>query len=206
MKKIALVVLLAAGFIAPVTAQKKGDIEFGLNIGYNNSTVADSRTTSDPGTGFNLGGSMDYYFSNSWSIKAKLIYDQKGWDNDVIQDINSGYYYPTNYNVNYLTVPVMANWHFGNKRNWYLDFGPYVGFLLNAKDTQYGTDVTSSFNSTDFGLALGIGVKVPVSNKIKLFFELDGQGGVTDIFKYNQYSEVTNSRTSLNIGINFLMK
>jgi len=46
-------------------------------------------------------------------LKGKLIYDQKGWDNDVILDSNTGDYYPTNYDVNYLTVPVMANWHFG---------------------------------------------------------------------------------------------
>ena len=100
----------------------------------------------------------------------------------------------------------MANWHFGNKKNWYLNFGPYVGFLLDAKETQFDTDLKDYFNSTDFGLALGIGVKIPVSDKLKLFFEYEGQGGVSDIFKVNEFSRVTNSRSSLNIGLNFLLK
>jgi len=189
-----------------LVAQKKGAVEFGLNVGLNKSSVASARRQSDVSSGYNFAGSMDYYFSNRWSLKGKLIYDQKGWDNDVILDSNTGDYYPTNYDVNYLTVPVMANWHFGKKRNWYLDFGPYVGFLLSAKDSRYGTNVTSGFNSTDFGLALGIGVKIPVSDKIKIFFEFDGQGGSTNIIKNNPYSDITTSRSSINFGMNFMLK
>ena len=204
MKKIVLTAILVLG-LSTVSAQKKGDVEFGVNIGFNNSSVSDDQTSSDTGSGYNFAGSIDYYFSNAWSIKGKLIYDQKGWDNDLIEDTN-GNLYETNINVNYLTIPIMANWHFGNKKNWYLDFGPYFGFLLDAEETRFGTDITDSFNTNDFGLALGIGVKIPVSNKLKLFFELDGQGGFNDIFKENAYSAVTNSRSSFNFGLNFLMK
>lgn len=197
--------IIALGLTTSISAQKKGDVEFGFNIGYNSSTVSDSQISADNGSGMNLAGSMDYYFSNTWSIKTKLIYDQKGWDNGFIEDVN-GFEYTTDFNVNYLTVPVMANWHFGNNRNWFLEFGPYVGFLLNAEDSRFGTDVTDAFNTTDFGLALGIGVKIPLNNKLKLFFEYEGQGGLNDIFNQNDYSRVTNSRSSINVGLNFLLK
>lgn len=211
MKNIILVSLFTLGCTSFLNAQKKGDVEVGFNIGYNGSNVSDSRTTSDTGSGVNVGGSLDFYFSNAWSIKGKLIYDQKGWDNDVIRLINDGNYYQTNYNLNYLTIPVMANWHFGNTRNWYLDFGPYVGFLLNAEDSRFNADVTENFNTTDFGLALGIGVKLPVSDKVRLFFEFEGQGGLTDIVNTRRtstyyYSSITNTRSSLNFGVNFLLK
>ena len=205
MRKIFLSAALALGFTAVVIAQKKGDVEFGFNVGYNNSTISNSDVSADSAIGFNVGGSVDYYFSDRWSIKGKLIYDQKGWDNGFIED-SDGFSYVTDFNVNYLTVPVMANWHFGSKRNWFLEFGPYMGFLLNAEDVRFGTDVTDGFNSTDFGLALGIGVKIPLSDKLKLFFEYEGQGGVSDIFQVNEFSRVTNSRSSLNIGLNFLLK
>lgn len=205
MKKIALTLIIALGLTTSISAQKKGDLEFGFNIGYNNSTVSDTYESSDAGAGLNIGGSMDYYFSNSWSIKTKLIYDQKGWDNGYIQD-NGGFAFVTDYNLNYLTVPVMANWHFGSNKNWFLEFGPYVGFLLNAEETRFGTDVTDFFNTTDFGLALGIGVKIPLNDKLKLFFEYEGQGGVNDILQQNDYSAVTNSRSSINVGLNFLLK
>lgn len=205
MKRIVFAAVMIAGLTATGFSQKKGDIEAGINIGYNVSSVSDEYGRSDSGNGFNFGVSLDYYFSDAWSIKGKLIYDQKGWNNDYIEDSN-GDAYPTNINVNYLTVPVMANWHFGAKRNWYLNFGPYIGFLMDAKETRFDTDITDAFNSTDFGLAAGIGVKLPLTNKLKLFFELEGQGGFTDIFKESDYSAVTNSRTSFNAGLNFLLK
>jgi hypothetical protein len=205
MKKIATVLIVVLGFLSTISAQKKGDVEFGVNVGFNRSSASDSQKASDPGSGINFGGSLDYYFSNTWSIKGKLIYDQKGWDNDFIQD-NNGNVYSTDVNLNYMTIPIMANWHFGKKRNWYLNFGPYLGFLLNAQETRFGTDLTDYLNTSDFGLAFGIGVKIPVSNKLKLFFEFDGQGGLSDIVKNNQYSAITNSCSSLNVGLNFLLK
>jgi opacity protein-like surface antigen len=205
MKKLLLTTVLALSFSTVSFSQKKGAVEFGFNVGYNASTISNSDVSADEASGFNFAGSLDYYFSERWSIKGKLIYDQKGWDNGFMEDTN-GFDYVTDFNINYLTVPVMANWHFGRKRNWFLEFGPYVGFLLNAEDVRFGTDVTEAFNPTDFGLALGIGVKIPVSDKIKLFFEYEGQGGFNDVFKVNDFSSVTNSRSSLNVGINFLMK
>ncbi len=206
MKKNLLTVIFIFGLATYSWSQKKGDVEFGLNIGLNNSTASDDASDFDPGYGFNVGGSIDYYFSSDWSIKAKLIYDQKGWNNDFIEDVNTGNVYPTDVNLNYVTVPVMAGWHFGKTRNWYLNFGLYMGVLLEAKETRFDSDISEYFNDNDMGLALGIGVKIPVSNKLKIFFEFDGQGGFNDVLRNNQYSALTNTRSSLNFGINFLLK
>jgi opacity protein-like surface antigen len=206
MKRILITAIMALGCMTAVSAQGKGKFEIGFNTGLNMSSVSDQDyyEDSDTGYGFNLAASAEYYFSDSWGIKAKLIYDQKGWNDGLITDINSGDTYVTNYNLNYVTIPVMASWHFAPKRNWYLHFGPYVGFLASAKDTRFKADVKDDFATTDFGLEVGVGVKIPVTNKLKIFFEYDGQGGFSDIFKNNPNSEVTNSRSSLNIGINFL--
>ena len=206
MKKLFIAALLAFGFSFSISAQQsKKDVELGLNVGYNRSTIVNSQNTANAGSGFNFGASAYYYFSNRWSLKGKLIYDQKGWNNDYIRDNATGILYNTNYKVNYLTVPVMANWHFGSKRNWYLNFGPYAGFLLNAKDTRFETDVKKDFNSTDFGLALGIGVKIPVSDKAKFFVEYEEEGGFSDIFIPNSGSAFRNSRASFNMGFVFLL-
>ena len=37
-----------------------------------------------------------------------------------------------------------------------------------------------------FGVAFGIGVKIPVSDYIKLYIEYDAQGGFTEIFKEDE--------------------
>lgn len=206
MKKIILVVLVAFGISLNLSAQKKGDVEFGVNIGFNNSSVSNQQYSYDSSTGLNVGGSIDYYFSRDWSLKVKMIYDQKGWDNDVILNLDDNQYYPTDYNLDYLTIPVMANWHFGNKREWYLNFGPYLGFLMSAKDTQFDADMKKFFKTTDFGLTAGIGVKIPMSDKLKFFAEIEGQGGFIDINKDPGYPALTNSRYSINVGLNFLLK
>ncbi|HLA56451.1 MAG TPA: porin family protein [Flavobacterium sp.] len=208
MNKLYIAAALVFGMAQASFAQGKGKVEFGLNIGVNTSSISDSENQSDSGTGMNIGASADYYFSDSWSIKGKLIYDEKGWDNDYIDvEDGSGFIttYKTNVNVNYLTVPIMANWHFAPKRNWYLSFGPYAGFLLNAKETRFDTDLKEAFNTNDFGLAFGIGVKIPVSNKLKISLEYEGQGGFSDIFKDNSGDAIQNSRNSFNAGINFMM-
>lgn len=205
MKKVLCAILIVLSSTTVLFAQKKGTTELGFNFGYNNSSARSSEISSDLGSGFNVGFAMDYYFSDRWSIKGKLIYDQKGWDNGFITDLDTGTTYETDYNLNYLTIPVMANWHFAKKRNWYLNFGPYLGMLLSAKETRFGLDLKEGFNGTDFGLALGIGVKIPVSDQMKLFLEYEGQSGFTNIFKESNET-ITNSRSSFNVGLNFILK
>lgn len=203
MKKIMILAVAMLATVA-VKAQEKGNFEFGFGPGLNMSSISDSNYDSETSYSFNIAGSAEYYFSSSWGIKAKVIYDRKGWDRDYIVD-QYGDAIPTDFNVNYLTVPVMANWHFGRTDNWYLNFGPYVGFLLSAEDTTLGTDVSDAFNSTDAGLALGIGVKIPLTDTLRLFIEYEGQGGMSDIFKENEDTRITNSKSAFNIGVNFML-
>lgn len=193
-------------------AQDGGNIEFGIGMGYNYSNVSSGYESADYSSGFNFSATADFYFSSNWSIKARLMYDRKGWDNGFIEvDESTGRpsysSYVTDFNLDYVTVPVMASWHFGNTDNWYMHFGPYVGFLVNAEETTFETDVKDDFNSTDVGIAFGIGVKIPVSDYIKLYIEYDAQGGFTEIFKEDDlYSDtITNSRGALNIGINWML-
>jgi hypothetical protein len=205
MLKPIIAILLASGIYTAASAQTKGSTEFGLNVGLNTATVITNTgygyANPDYRVGFNVGLTIDHYFSESWSIKGKLIYDQKGWDSGFISfDDNS---YATDYKLNYLTIPIMAAWHFGRAKNWYLNFGPYIGILLNASETAKHTDVKPYVNNPDGGVAVGIGVKIPISEKSKFFIEYLGQGGVADVFKNNYGSSVNNIGESLNVGINF---
>ncbi|SDE69550.1 Outer membrane protein beta-barrel domain-containing protein [Mucilaginibacter pineti] len=208
-KTFTTIIILLGAYTATFAQQKKGDVELGVNTGVNFSTVINSQATNtNYHTGFNAGVAADYYFSDRWSIKAKALYDQKGWNNGFIISDQSGSssVLTTNFKLNYISIPVMANWHFGKTRNWYLNFGPYVGILTSASETASNTDLKDYLNSTDFGLALGIGVKIPVSEKVKVFFEYDGQSGFTDIVKNNQGTSLQNNRGSLNVGLNFILK
>ena len=208
MKKLLISFVILSGTFLSASAQKSNSVEFGINIGSNESYITQGsgnydQTKSDNVYGLNVGFSAEYYFSDRWGLKGKLIYDQKGWGNGYLVNADGSETDGVNFQLNYITVPLMANWHFARNRNWYLNFGPYVGFLLSAKETNDNVDVKDAFNSTDVGFALGIGVKIPLSNKVKLFIEAEGQGGGTNITTDNSGPTIQTGRSSLNIGLNF---
>ena len=201
--------LLLTAFIANAQSDK-GDFELGGNIGLNFSNIAISganmpTTSTSSRTSFNISATGEYYFSDRWGIKAKIIIDNKGWSDNFINifDDNGDVIETKNGDtvLNYISVPVMANWHFGKKRNWYLNFGLYYASLVNAEIAEI--DVSESFNTSDAGLTFGIGVKFPISDKAKLFIEYDAQSGFSNIAKESGAATVSNGRSSLNIGVLF---
>ena len=207
MKKALITLLVLAGVYSAATAQTTKAPEFGVNIGLNQSTVQYSGTQENAAykSGFNLGVSAEYYFSDRWGIKGKVIYDEKGWANGFLV-LNDGTEIDgVDYHLNYITIPIMANWHFGRARNWYLDFGPYLGFLASANESSNSANVKPLFNSTDVGIAFGLGVKIPISDKAKLFFEYEGEGGFTNVFTQSD-GTYQNIRSSINIGLIFPIK
>jgi opacity protein-like surface antigen len=207
MKKLLVTLLVLSGIYTAASAQTANSSEFGVNIGLNSSTVQYSGTgeNADYKVGLNLGVSAEYYFSSRWGIKGKVIYDQKGWGNGFVILQDGTEIDGVDFHLNYITVPIMADWHFGRKRNWYLDFGPYVGFLASASESSNSADVKPLFNSTDVGLAFGIGVKVPVSRTASVFFEYDGQGGFNNVFNSSD-GTYQNVRSSFNVGLVFPMR
>lgn len=207
MKKLLTTLFIIPAICSVAFAQIKTSDEFGLNIGYNgaNVTYSGGYDHSDYVSGLNIGFSAEHYFSNRWSIKGKVIYDQKGFGNGYLAFDDGTEIDGVDFHLNYLTIPVMANWHFGRTRNWYLHFGPYIGVLLNASESSNsGVDVKQAFNTTDVGFDAGIGVKFPVSNQVKFFIELDGQGGFTNVFKDGD--TLQNERSSINFGFLFPLR
>ena len=202
-KQLCIAALVIFGMLRS-NAQDSGDIELGFGAGLNvsNVTAQEGANGTPSRFSFNIGASGEYYFSDRWGLKVELIYDNKGWADGFIEDNNANSI-TTDYEVNYVTLPIMANWHFGSNRNWYLNFGPYIGFLVKAEATESDLNVKDGFKSTDFGLAFGIGYKFELDDNIKLFIEYDGQSGFTDVFENNRGSAVRNGRSSFNIGALF---
>lgn len=209
MKKLVVFIALAFMSISQMQAQAQeaGATELGAIGGVSFATVSDIQGNgADARVSFNFGGSFEYYFSDRWGIKTGLIYDSKGWADGFVESFdNTGnpQIATADFKLNYLTIPVMANWHFGSTRKWYLNFGGYAGFLLNAEETAFGNDVKDGLSSTDLGLALGIGYKFPITDKVKLCIEYQEQFGLVDVFRNNRGDAVTNRRSSFNVGALF---
>jgi hypothetical protein len=204
MKKIFTTLLMVMGIYSLSNAQTKGDNVFGVSSGINLSYVTSS-AKDGTGTGLiwapNFAVSAEHYLNTEWSLKGKLIYDPKGWGDGFLTvgtKTVTGVFYP----LTYLTIPITANVHFGNDNMWYASAGPYVGILLSAKDNYDNADLKSHFNSTDIGLSGGLGIKFPLNNRLKIFFEYEGQLGFSNILA-NAPDGAQNFRSAFNLGLNF---
>lgn len=156
-------IIIATIFICRVTAQESfnpewrnsGDIQFGFAIGSTSSalSLANDNTTpnsSEFAIAYTVGARIDYFLNRNWSVKVMPSYDVRAVDN---------FFWDTTYK--YLTIPVLANWHFGKNRRWNLHFGPHYSAALD-------TDTLGS----SFGFDIGIGIIIPISS-FRFFIEFD---------------------------------
>lgn len=155
-----LMALLFFGLIS-MNAQDGGDFEVGVGGGFGVSYANNPEGMStDLLMAFNANISAEVYLSDYLGVKTKIIYDNKGYANGFIIDNNNGNMITdVDFKLSYITVPIMANFHFGKKkfRKWYVNVGPYIGFLVNAEETALGIDISEAFNTIDIGGTLGIG-------------------------------------------------
>ena len=186
-------------------SQAFGEFEVGAQLGLNGSYISPVNSeNSNFLISYNTGISGEYYFTDIWGLKMKLIYDKKGWSNAIIAD---GNFNPKKADLifDYITLPVMVNWHFGYEKNWYVNFGFYVGFLMSVKDSASSSpfDLKEGFRDIDFGGTFGLGYKFNIDKNIMLFFEIQGQSGLLGVFKDEDDEYLPLTRSSINAGILF---
>lgn len=100
--------------------------------------------------------------------------------------------------LNYLTIPLNVNWHFGSTRKWNLNFGFSPSFLLNAEVN--GMEIPNgAIESFQLGFTYGIGYKIEVNKKFGILLDWQGFAGLTNINKATN-DNITNSGGSFNVG------
>lgn len=190
--------IAVCGFMATNAQSDSGDFTLAPQVGLNLSNYTSSENLNNKiRTSFNAGVVAEYYFSDRWSLRSGLFYDSKGTKID-----DSGQDYIEK--LNYLAVPVHANWHFGSNRNWFLNFGPTLGFLLSAKaDTPGGElDLKDNLESSfDIGLGLGIGYKFNIADNTELFIQYQGYNGFVNLIDAN--INLFNATSAFNVGVVF---
>ena len=163
MKKIVFLIIIAVCGFSQVRAQN-----FGVKAGYNYSTLSgetSSISTIEGLSGFYIGGLVELPISNMLSIQPELIFSRQGVDlrqglkNLSIRTDTS------EIRLDYLNIPVMAKVNLGPI---FLEGGVQFGFLVNKpKVDSYIANVylrnlldKDSYNSFDFGVGAGLGVKL----------------------------------------------
>ena len=174
-------------------------MEYGVSGGPNFNTAfgtAISKEDADGLIGYSFGVNVKMNLSQRFGVKALLQYDQIGWAyRSLIFENSNG----TGFNkvdalfkMNYLNLPVVAEYTFGNKTTFYTNAGIFFGVLLNSKTITKqkeptGPDIvtqsTAYRKSTNAGITLGAGMQMPVSSDIKLGIGLHNNLGLKNISK-----------------------
>lgn len=185
MKNLAIGAFLFISSLGFSQQREKGTIEVAPVIGIATANYygGDTDSSNKAITKVNYGADFDYYLNNRWSLRSGLFFQamgSKGKEGGI----------KIEQNLNYISVPVNANWHFGSTRNWNLNFGPSLSFLTQAETTIGGMtfDSKDDIEAFQLGLNLGIGYKFEITEKFGLSLSYNQNLGLTEVSKINDLS------------------
>lgn len=147
MKKYVLAFTVLCIVAGSLQAQKMTPgIKGGLNIADVTSTNGDNRLSG------HVGLFLHSRINARWSVQPEILYSGQGQQYMVI---NSEYTLA----LSYIQVPIMFQFH--PVRQFYLEFGPQIGFLLsaNSKNDDDKVEVDGDYKKVDVGISFGAGIQ-----------------------------------------------
>lgn len=112
---LSLIAIVSFG-LANAQIKEKGTFEITPKIGSSSFSENNEGKSTDSNAGVQISVTGDYYFNNRWSLRSGFVVDKMGGKYTV-----SPYLYEDK--LNYMSIPLNANWHFGSTRKWNLNFG-----------------------------------------------------------------------------------
>jgi len=206
MKKTILF-LLALIFTSSIYSQ----IKIGLNAGATYSKPYEGYMGFDAGIDFLIGASFEYYLNENLLLKTNLNYERTSFGDSFPFTDNRGMLIgqiKATTNFDYLTIPIMAKYEFGNSKKFFVNGGPFLGFLLSAEnkaDIPSVGQITDNGNSKniDVGLSFGIGTKIYINDKSDLNIELRENLGLLNIANGDYGYENISKTNYLNLILNW---
>lgn len=195
MKKSVLTIIFCLLCFSAFTQTRK--LLIGINAGpsytymYGNDVF---KKNQKPTIGYLGGFSFHYYFNKRMSVLLQVGYEKKGTYTNITlptQDAATKGYYKIHFNYNYLMTPVLFSYSFGNKIKYFINAGPMVGYLLFQQtrtksnvmkiDDQY---LTTSFKRWDFGISGGVGVMLPITERLTFSVAIQNNTGLKSLNRY----------------------
>lgn len=219
MKYILILALFPTIMLAQTNKMSVG-IEAGVNLTFERGRqLSIVKIEKDPWVGFSGGFTFQYNYAKRLSIRTNVYVERKSTAfsflaiNERLEPIGEVNAYM---NYNYLTVPLLTQLTLGNKTKFYLNAGPYMGYLMKQtlvyapflETPAITTDNTDSYNKLDLGLSTGVGIGFPVKEKWLFTIEARNNRGLYVISKSTtiSYEEPNKlNSTSLMLGIHYLI-
>ncbi len=169
--------------VAQLQAQRKpydSEVYWGVTGGATASTVYFKPTVEQNTlTGYNGGAVFRYIGTKNLGLQAELLYSQRGWSE--ANDLYSR-------QLNYIEMPFLTHFNFGNTFRTFINFGPKLSYLLSEKVL-----INNTINSTEpqhinavnrpfeYGLVLGAGFYVRIKRQV-LQIEARGNYSAVDLY------------------------
>lgn len=212
--------LLVIAFISIKTFSQESKIKYSFQGGVNHSNFRGGLYFGKDkfSVAYLFGASFEYQIKEKLALKVDVNYERKiKQTNNVIEIIGNGSFDPIDNNSgiynfvntsfsNYIVLPILIKYNFSEKDSFYLNGGPFLGFLLNSgiktnlvldgEETSAST-TTNDYKTLDVGVSFGIGKEFNLSDKNKIYIELRDNLGLLNTNKlmsrYHNNEIMTNS-------------
>lgn len=169
-----------------------------------------------------MGGiNVEYNIKERLSLKFEINYERKSQkaDNNIeirenFDDRPQTYKFTSKKNYDYLIIPVLLKYNFTAQNSFYVNGGPFLGYLLKSQITNNlnvpsfnsdDLDTTKDNKKVDFGLSFGLGKIIDLNNNKAINIELRenlGLSNTSNIDVWNGGNVKTNS-INLIVGLIF---
>ncbi|MCW4469734.1 PorT family protein [Flavobacterium sp. MFBS3-15] len=217
MKKlnILLIALLPAMAFAQEETTPK-PIKFGVQAGatYSGLRGNPGAEENDYAVDYLLGLSIEVPISERLSFIGNLNYERKSFSREIQieEDPFDPIFQPVNLDVratlHYILVPLNLKYYLDPAKKFYVNGGLFAGFFLDNTLKVDGDKVEDEsgdgiFKTLDFGLNLGLGMRIPLDNKNDLNIELRDNLGLVNISDVPVMDDGTVKTNSVNLIVSW---
>jgi hypothetical protein len=175
MNKIAFLILTS--FYCLITCGQNSKTDFGIELTPTITSLVVKHFSDDydPRLSFSTGINVERFINPQFSLKSGLNFERKGSKEHVLLTDDFGKLIGNREikeNSDYLILPILISTYTNGKIKFYVNAGPFLGFLIKNKtifsavgDLPKQT-ITSNANMKriDLGLSFGVGLRIPLSN------------------------------------------
>lgn len=173
----------------------------------------------EPILNFGSGVFFQYNIRKHFALRTNIAYERKG---SIIKyeasDINGnpidGDFFASS-NFDYATIPLLFRFRFGDRINYFINSGPYFGYLIQQvyknnlfSTTPQSVEGTFLHKKIDLGYTIGLGFSLPVNSKFGVSLELRNNLGLYNVSDMPPpYFESFTKTRSLNfiLGLNYFL-
>mgnify|MGYP001627204849 CR=1 FL=1 len=220
MKNILLLFILFYSGINLANAQEN-KLEIGGVAGANFSrfySLKNFNSSITEKAGLSFAAAFQYNINSIFSARAEFGLERKGMHSSMsgqVKDENGNpvgmYRYTLYEHMDYFTFPVLARASFGEEEKFFVNAGPYFGFLVAKTNKIFASapnqfplkaenNNMDGFKRADFGFSFGAGVSIPANEQLTFTLEIRDNLGLMNIGKI---SSARNHSLALLAGFNY---